>query len=152
MTRSARSVRRAALLALAPALLACAASGCTDAGKHEAASLVGAVDAYQRAQPGPSKADRGKAVADVPCSDARVCEAKRVCVSAIELTVRAIALRDDVAARVADLETGALSKDAIEARQLPTRLDEAERLLTEGRARMAECDSKLRDLQLDFGV
>jgi hypothetical protein len=126
-------------------------AACTGAGKHEAASLVSAVDAFRHAA-GPAKATRGKVVADVPCSDAKVCDAKQACVAAIEPTVRALALKDEVAARVSDLEKGTLAKDSPEAQALPGKLDEAEKLLTDGRAKMQACDAKLTDLHIDFGV
>ncbi len=136
-----------ACLALgAPSLVAC-----TGAGKHEAASLVNAVDAFRHA-PGPAKALRGKAVSDLACSDAKVCDAKQACVAAIEPTVRALTLKDEVAARVAAIEKGTLAKDSPEAQALPGKLDEAEKLLTDGRARMQGCDAKLTDLHVDFGV
>jgi hypothetical protein len=128
-----------------------ASAACTGPGKHEAASLVNAVDAFRHAT-GPAKAQRGQAVADVQCSDAKVCEAKLACVAAIEPTVRALALKDEVTARVADIEKGTLAKDSPEAQALPGKLDEAERLLTDGRARMQVCDSRLTDLHVDFGV
>jgi len=35
---------------------------------------------------------------------------------------------------------------------LPGKLDEAERLLKDGRARMAACDARLTDLRVAFGV
>jgi hypothetical protein len=125
--------------------------GCTGAGKHEAASLVNAVDAFRHA-PGSAKARQGKAVSDVPCSDTRVCGAKQACVAAIEPTVRALGLKDEVAARVSDIEKGILAKDSPEAQALPGKLDEAEKLLTDGRAKMQTCDAKLTDLHIDFGV
>jgi len=134
--------------ALVAALLA---PGCTGAGKHEAASLVSAVDEFRHA-PGPAKAQRGQAVVDLHCSDAKVCDAKQACVAAIEPTVRALALKDEVTARVADLEKGTLAKDSPEAQALPGKLDEAEKLLTDGRAKMQACDSRLTDLHVDFGV
>jgi hypothetical protein len=140
-------VRLACLAVLAPLLVSC-----TGAGKHEAASLVNAVDAFRHAPGGSAKAQRAKAVSDVPCSDTKVCDAKQACVAAIEPTVRALALKDEVAARVADIEKGTLAKDSPEAQALPGKLDEAEKLLTDGRARMQACDAKLTDLHIDFGV
>jgi hypothetical protein len=133
------------------ALVAAALAGCTGAGKREAASLVSAVDAYRHA-PGPAKVQRGKAVGEVECSEAKVCEAKTACVAAIEPTVRALALKDEVAARVGELEKGTLAKDSPEAQALPGKLDEAERLLQDGRAKMQACDAKLTDLHVDYGV
>jgi hypothetical protein len=53
---------------------------------------------------------------------------------------------------VTDLEKGALAKDSPEASALPGKLDEAEKLLQDGRAKMATCDARLTDLHIDFGV
>ncbi len=127
------------------------APGCTGAGKREAAALSGAVDAYRRAPPGATRAERGRAVGDVACSAPRVCEARAACVAAIDPTLRALSLKEEVASRLADVEKGALARDAPEAAALPGKLDEAERLLVEGRAKLAVCDDRLRDLDVDLG-
>jgi hypothetical protein len=124
---------------------------CTAPAKREAAALVHAVDAYRRA-PGEAKEARGKAVAGVACSDAQVCGAREACVAAIDPTLRGIALKDEVAARVGDIEKGALSADSPEAKELPGKLDEAERLLQDGRAKMGTCDARLLDLHVAYGV
>lgn len=124
---------------------------CTGPGKAEASALVHAVDAYRRAPP-ESKAQRGKAVGDVLCTDAKVCDAKQACVAAIDPTVRALALKEEVAARVTDLEKGALAPNSPEASALPGKLDEAEKLLQDGRAKMATCDARLTDLHVEYGV
>lgn len=137
---------RAILLAVPLLSLAC-----TGAARSEAASLVHAVDAYRKAPP-ESKAERAKSVGDVACSDAKVCDAKQTCVAAIDATVRAIALKDEVAARVSDIEKGTLPADSPEARALPAKLDEAEHLLQDGRAKMATCDARLLDLHVEYGV
>lgn len=123
---------------------------CTSAGKQQAVSLANAVDAYRHA-PGPAKAERGKAVGDVACSEPKVCDAKQACVAAIDPTVRALALKDEVTARIADIEKGVLAKDSPEAQALPGKLDEAERLLKDGRAKMDACDAKLTELQGEYG-
>ena len=123
---------------------------CTSAGKQQAVSLANAVDAYRHA-PGSAKADRGKAVADVTCSEPKVCAAKQACVAAIDPTVRALALKDEVTARIADIEKGVLAKDSPEAQALPGKLNEAERLLKDGRGKMDDCDSKLVQLQSEYG-
>ena len=136
-------MRRAPLLLLI--LAACAT------GKREATSLVTAVDAYRHAA-GTVKERRGRDVSAVACSDDRVCAAKQACVAAIEPTVRALALKDEVAARVADIEKGTLPAGSPEARALPSKLDEAEELLREGREKMGACDARLADLHVDFGV
>ena len=132
--------------AVLPVLVACG-----NAGKREAAALVDAVDRYQRAD-GPSKDVLGQAVSALACSDSRVCEAKRTCVAAIEPTTRALTLKDDVARRLADLEQRRLETDSPEVQALPGKLDDAERLLKDGRAKMAACDARLADLRMAFGV
>jgi hypothetical protein len=125
-------------------------ASCHDAPKRETAALVNAVDFFRRAD-GAGRADRVRDVAGVPCTEARVCEAKGICLAAIEPTARALALKDEVAARVADLEQKRLPPDAPEVRDLPAKLDEAKRLLEAGRAKMGECEVKLADLRVTFG-
>ncbi len=134
------------ILVVAAALVACSGSG-----KREATTLADAVDRYRRADDA-SKEAQGKAVAAVVCTDSRVCEAKQACVAAIEPTTRALALKDEVARRLVDLEQKRLAPDAPEAEALPGKLDEAERLLKDGRAGMARCDARLTDLRVAFGV
>jgi hypothetical protein len=90
-------------------------------------------------------------VAGVACTDAKVCTAKRACLAAIDPTARALALKDEVVRRVADLEEKRLSPESPEAQALPGKLDEAERLLREGRAKMPDCEKQLTDLQLEYG-
>lgn len=142
---------RATSALLPLAALCLALSACANTAKREAGALVTAVDAYRHAL-GPEKAVLGKAVEAVACTDARVCAAKEACVAAIQPTVAAIALKDQVAAGVTAIERDAMAPDAPEARALPGKLDEAERLLREGREKMSECDARLTDLHVDLGV
>jgi hypothetical protein len=128
-----------------------AATGCAGAGRREARALVTAVDRYRHAD-GASRAGQAQAVAAVACSDAHVCEAKRACLGAIDPTTRALALKDEVARRVGDLEQRRLSPDSADAQALPGKLDEAEKLLNEGRSKMTDCDRRLADLQIEFGA
>ncbi len=139
------------MVRVVPIFAVVALVGCSSAAKIEAASLVHAVDAYRRAPP-EGKALRGRAVGDVACTDARVCDAKQICMAAIDSTVRALALKDEVAARVADLEKGVITADSPDAKALPGKLDEAERLLNDGRDKMATCDARLLELHTTFGV
>ncbi len=138
--------------ALVPSLLlaALALAACSNAAKREAATLDSAVEAYRRTE-GPNKTARARAVAEVSCTDAKVCDAKAACVDAIDTTMRAIALKDDVAARIADIEAHTLAPDSPEAKALPGKLDEAERLLRQGRDKMRDCDQKLVDLRVAYG-
>jgi hypothetical protein len=150
MTAGTRA--RAAMVAeLSVALIAIASLvACDAAARRESAALGRAVDAYRQA-PASAKAERGKAVGAVECSEAKVCEARDACVAAIDPTTRALALRDEVAARIGDIEKGKLAPDSPDAHALPAKLDEAERLLQEGRGKMADCDRKLVDLKADYG-
>jgi hypothetical protein len=127
-----------------------ALSGCHDAPKRETAALLNAVDFFRRADAA-GRAERVRAIEGLPCTDARVCEAKGICVAAVEPTARALALKDEVTARVADLEQKRLPPDAPEVQDLPTKLDEATHLLEAGRAKMTECEAKLVDLRVAFG-
>lgn len=132
------------------ALLLVVLLGCTATAKREADTLASAVEAYRRTD-GPMKPARARAVSEVACSDARVCEAKGDCVAAIDATMRALALKDEVAARVGDIEHGTLAPSSPEASALPGKLDEAEKLLHEGRDKMRLCDEKLANLRMEVG-
>jgi hypothetical protein len=137
------------VLALAAGVLALVVA-CGSPGKHEAAALIDAVDRYRRSA-GPSRDALGQAVAAVACTDTRVCEAKQACMAGIEPTTRALTLKDEVARRLVDLEQKRLETDSPEVEALPGKLDEAERLLRDGRARMTTCDARLTDLRVAFG-
>jgi hypothetical protein len=136
-------------LILASALSA-ALCACTNAGKREAASLTEAVDRYRHADDA-NKEAQSHAVAAVACTDERVCAAKSACMAAIEPTNRALALKDEVTRRLADLEQKRLAPDSPDARALPGKLDEAERLLKDGHAKMTVCDAKLAELHTQLG-
>jgi hypothetical protein len=97
------------------------------------------------------RAAQAQGVAAVACSDPRVCDAKRTCVEAIDPTVKAFALKEEVSARVTDIEAARLAPGSAEANALPGKLDEATRLLQEGHRRMDECDSRLTDLRVAYG-
>jgi hypothetical protein len=130
----------------APALLACSGSI-----KRETASLVAAVDRYERADDA-SKGAQVQAIAAVACSSAQVCDAKRACLAAVAPTVRALALKEEVSARIEDLQSKRLAPDSPEAQALPGKLDLAAGLLKEGRAKMPACEKKLSDLRLAAGA
>jgi hypothetical protein len=137
-------------LALAVALALAGAPGCTPSAKREAASLLVAMDRYQR-EGNASKVADAQAVAAVACTDAQVCETKRVCLDAIEPTARALSLKDEVSARVEDLQAKRLAPDSPEAQALPGKLDLATKLLNEGRSKMPLCERKLADLRIALG-
>jgi len=125
--------------------------GCSGSAKREAAILIAAVDAFRRAE-SPAKEAGAKRVAAVACTDDRVCEARRACVSAIEPTAQALMLKEEVERSVASIESKTLAPDSPEARGLPAKLDKAERLLSDGRVGMAACDRRLAELQLQLGM
>ena len=128
-----------------------AAAGCTSgAGRRETAALLNAVDGYRNAAVA-AKGARAQAVGAVACSEASVCEARKVCVDAMEPTTRALALKDEVAARLADIEGHRLPPDDPQAAVLPAKLDEAQHLLESGRAKMTDCERRLADLRVQYG-
>ena len=137
-------------LALAFVAFAACVSACSVSPKREAVTLVAAMDRYQRDANGAKVADV-QAVAAVACSDGQVCETKRACLDAIEPTARALALKDEVSARVDDLQAKKLAPDAPEAQSLPGKLEQATKLLNEGRAKMPLCERKLADLRVAYG-
>jgi hypothetical protein len=124
--------------------------GCHGSGKREAASLDEAVDRYRRAE-GSERVSRAQALTDVSCTVPEVCVAKEACLAAVGPTTRALALKEDVARILGDLQAKRLALDAPSAQALPERLDEATRLLQEGRAKMADCERQLGDLRLHYG-
>jgi hypothetical protein len=122
-------------------------SGCSNPAKREAKALSEAVDRFSRA----STPAQAQVVDAVPCTDERVCDAKRICMEALDPTAQALALKDEVGVKVADLEAARLAPDSAAAKDLPGKLDEASRLLREGHAKMHECDAKLTDLRVTYG-
>jgi hypothetical protein len=138
-------------LALAMACgVALSSTACSVSARREAATLLAAMDRYQRAD-NASKSTYVRAVAAVACSDGQVCDAKQACLAAIEPTAQALAIKDEVSVRVADLQEKRLSPDAPEAQVLPGRLDLATKLLNEGRSKMPVCEKKLADLRVAYG-
>jgi hypothetical protein len=124
-----------------------ALSACSSSARREAAALTEAVDHFSRS----SSVAQVEAVNAVACTDERVCSAKRVCLEALDPTAHALALKDEVGQKLADLEASKLAPDSAVAEELPGKLDEASRLLTEGHAKMHECDAKLTDLKVTYG-
>jgi hypothetical protein len=112
--------------------LACACGGRERAAKAEAAGIVRAVAAL-RAAPNAAKATLLPGLEGVGCSDAQVCETKRVCVAAYEKQGRALELTDRARTR---LDTGV---DASHAAELNALLGEAERELQKSRALADQC-------------
>jgi hypothetical protein len=123
---------------------------CTGSAKRESSALQEAVDRYRSADD-TAKAAPTEGVRQVACSDAAVCEAKRACLGGAEATTRALALKDEALLRLGDLEHHVMGPDDPAVQALPAKLDEASRLLDEGRAKMADCERRLADLHLRYG-
>src|SRR6516165_8173491 len=102
--------------------------GCHGSGKGQAAALDEAVDRYRRAA-GAERASASQAVADFPCVSPDVCAAKETCESAVVATTRALALKDEVALAVGELQDGRMPRDAAAAQALAGKLDDASLLL-----------------------
>ncbi len=133
-------------------LVALAASGgCAPSAKHETAALAAAVDRFRGANDA-SKADLAAATSAVACTDADVCAAKDACVAAMGPTARALVLKDDVARQLDDIEHGKLARDSPEAERLGAKLDDAEKLLAEGREKWSACERSLAELRIKYGV
>lgn len=150
MAPDARAVALGAVRLACLACLACALAGCGNQAKREALALAAAVDQYRRAD-NAGKSERAEAVLAAACTDAEVCSVKQACLAAISPTVRALSLKDEVAARLADLEAHRLAPDASEATALPGKLDEAEQALRDGHSKMADCEKGLADLRMRQG-
>jgi hypothetical protein len=126
------------------------ASGCSTA-KREAASLVSQVDRYRRAENVTKTAEAG-VLETVTCTDRDVCEAKDACVKTSRPTGRGLALKSEVEAALADLGAGKLTREQAGAQSLPGKLEEAQRLLDEGRAALPACDAKVMALRLKYSL
>jgi hypothetical protein len=112
---------------------------------------VDAVDRFRHAD-NAAKPGLAPGVDGVGCSATDVCEAKRACTAAIDPTARALAIKNEVEQRLGDIQRGALDPHSPEASALPGRLDEATKLLEEGKAKMPDCERKLTDLKVQYGV
>ena len=120
------------------------------AAKRESAALTEAVDRYRNADDA-AKSERAQAVLALACTDATVCDVKRVCMAAIEPTTKALELKNEVAQRLNDVDQKKLPADSPEVAALPEKLDEATRMLQDGRTKMADCDKRLAELRVQFG-
>jgi hypothetical protein len=125
-------------------------AACTPPAKHETAAVSAAVDRFRRGEDD-AKAQLATAAAAVPCTDAAVCAAKSTCVAAMEPMARALTLKGEVARKLDDIEHGRLSAGSPEARGLADKLDEAERLLEDSRAKWAACEKSLTELRMTYG-
>jgi hypothetical protein len=141
---------RSGLAALAAGLAVCVLACPGGAAKRESAALTEAVDRYRNADEG-AKSERAQGVLALACTDATVCDAKRICMAAIEPTTKALALKNEVAQRLNDLDQKKLLPDSPDVAALPDKLEQASRLLQEGRSKMADCDKRLAELRVQFG-
>jgi hypothetical protein len=136
--------------AFVPIVVGALSLGCGSA-RQEAASLVEAVARFRRAE-NSEKPAREQDIERVSCSDAEVCETKRICEAATRSTAEALRLKARVERGLADLEHGVLAKTDDAAAELPKMLDDAERLLGEGHEAMPACDKRLLELRARFGL
>lgn len=140
---------RRALCAVVAAALALVAA--CDPERREAASVVAAVDRYRKAEMG-AKGPLADALAAVECSEPAVCAARDACLAAARPTVKGAALKKEVESSLADLRAGKITQDEASSRALPQKLADAERLLDEGRVKIASCDQQATALRLKYGL
>jgi hypothetical protein len=131
-------VRRAILL------LAC--WGCDGAERRDAETVAAAVQRFRSADLAATPAAL-EALRATPCVAADACEARRACVEAGEATASALTLKGEVKRGLDAIEAGRLAKDTPEARALPEKLDEAERLLKKGHEALPACDQRVLALK-----
>ena len=148
--RSSLAFASLALASLALASLAFAA-GCDAGARQEAAQVIEAVDRFRKAE-NPGKPAAVEALRSVKCSAADVCKARDACLATSRPTTKGLLLKHEVESALADLHAGRLSADQAGARALPSKLDEAQRLLDEGHASLSACDAKLTSLRLKYGL
>ncbi len=142
---SARRLVALAVLTVLSALPACSPA------KREAASLVSAVDRYRRAE-NVAKPTQAAVLERVACTDRDVCDAREACLASSRPTSRGLILKSEVEAALANLHAGTLAAGDATARELPSKLDEAQRLLDEGHASLSACDAKITALRLKYGL
>lgn len=117
--------------------------------KREASAVVGAVDRFRDAE-NSRKPDLADALAQVPCTDAEVCAAKKACVAAADPMARGLRMQHDVEQGLADLQAGKLSKDDPIVKDLPAKLEESNRLRDEGDKALDDCNRQVTSLRLKY--
>lgn len=133
------------------ALLVSIFVACDGGDRREAASVAEAVGRFHRAE-NEGKPAAASALRAVPCSAADVCRTRDLCLVAADSWAKAVVLKDEVARSIDAMEKGTLGKDTPEARALPGKLEEAEKLLSEGHRRLAECDEAVFALKRKHGL
>ena len=134
-------MRRAAFLM---GIVAIGIVACQTSQKAEVASLIAAVERFQRG----ANADRpalAAEVARVPCTE--IAPACAACTKATSAMGRAVTLKTDVEAALDRLEAGTLARADAERLHLDATLAEAMRLLDEARAAMPDCEARLNALR-----
>ena len=119
---------------------------CDSGERREAESLVVAVRRFHEAE-NSGKPAATEALRAVPCSAADVCRTRDLCLAAADAWSKAVILKDEAARAIDRIEKGELAKDTPEAKALPEKLEKASTLLTEGHARLAECDDAVMALK-----
>ena len=147
MTSHRAAVARV-LLAAAIALPMLA--GCSG-DRTEAAQVVEAVMRFRRAD-NRDKPAMAEALGAVRCTLAEVCRVRDDCFASAEATAKALRLKNEVEIGISALKNGSLARDSAEVRALPQKLDEAERLLQEGFARLPACDHSIMVLKRKYGI
>lgn len=138
---------RASLLAVAlPLALALPLAACDGSARQEADSVVRATERFRRAE----NAEKPAVIHDLRatrCSAADVCRARKECLAYAEPTVQALLLKTEVQNGLGRLEKDAMAKDSDEAKALPQKLDDAQRLLKEGIDHLDACDREIQALR-----
>ncbi len=142
---SGRNVGLAMIVSLAITGSACGVE------RREAASLIEAVDRYRRADIA-AKAPLADALARVPCTAVDVCHARDACLAAARPTVQGAVLKREVEASLAELRAGKITREEAGGRALPQKLDDAARLLEDGRAKIGACEAETTALRLKYGL
>ncbi len=119
---------------------------CDSAERRDAETVVVAVTRFRTADNAstPAMVDALKAT---PCHAPDVCKTRDDCAATGEATAKALRLKNEVAKALPALESGTLSKDSPEAKELPKKLDEAEVLLKQGHDGLAKCDEEVQALK-----
>jgi hypothetical protein len=128
-----------------------ALAACASTGKREAASLVAAVERFESVDPS-AKTGAADVLRGAPSSDPEVSDAKASCLDGVDHTLRALALKAEVEAKLAELEHDAAPASDPAMQALPAKLDQSEALLKEGRSKMKECDSKVTALRMKYDL
>lgn len=120
-----------------------------DPGRREAEAVGTAVARFRSADNAsmPAMLDTLKST---PCSAADVCKTRDACVESGSSTVKGLLLKSEVEKSIRALEKGALAKDSIDAQVLPSKLDEAERLLKQGFDGLSKCDDEMHALKRKY--